>query len=78
MHGLKLKQNLLIGEKFHVYCNNNSNKYIFAYTNPLANIKGTKLMSQLKNSGAGWRMPTRDEALELMVCLYWKKKRFLG
>ena len=62
----------------YVYCNNNSNKYIFAYTNPLANIKGTKYDVATQKLGAGWRMPTRDEALELIYGCTWEKEEING
>lgn len=56
------------------FCNNNSNVYIFEYTNPLANIAGTKYDIATKVMGEGWRMPTRDEALELIYSCTWKQE----
>lgn len=55
------------------YCNNYANKYIFVYTNSLAEISGTKYDVAMALMGDEWRMPTRDEALELIYSCTWEK-----
>ncbi len=55
------------------YCNN-VNQYSFKYTNPLANITGTKYDVATSKMGEGWRMPTRDEALELIYSCTWEQE----
>lgn len=56
------------------YCNNNANQYIFVYSNPLTNISGTKYDVATSKLGEGWRMPTRDEAFELIYGCTWKQE----
>ena len=60
------------------YCNNNSNQYIFNYTNPLANICGSKYDVATDVMGSEWRMPTREEAVELIYSCTWERTELNG
>lgn len=58
----------------YAYCNNNSNQYIFDYTNPKTNICGTKYDVATKQLGEGWKMPSLAEANELISKCTWEKE----
>ena len=60
------------------FCNNNANKYVFKYTNPLSDISGTKYDAALTFMKLDWRMPTRDEALELIYNCNWEREEVNG
>ena len=60
------------------YCNNNSDKYIFEYNNPLADICGTKYDAATKKLGDGWKMPSMYEANELLTLCTWTKETVNG
>lgn len=60
------------------YCNNNSNQYIFKYTNPLSTICGTQYDVATEVMGNGWRMPTREEAVELIYSCTWEGAELNG
>lgn len=60
------------------YCNNRANKYIFNYTNPLSEISGTKYDVATVKKGQGWRIPTYDEALELIYNCNWEQEIING
>lgn len=60
------------------YCNNNANQYIFTYTNPLANICGSNYDVAKKVMGDQWRMPTREEAVELIYSCTWTSTQVNG
>lgn len=60
------------------FCNNYANKYVFKYTNPLSDISGTKYDAALTFMKADWRMPTRDEALELIYNCNWEREEVNG
>ncbi len=60
------------------YCNNNANQYIFVYNNPLSNICGSTYDVATKVMGSEWRMPTRDEAIELIYSCTWTKTQLNG
>ncbi len=60
------------------YCNNNSNQYIFSYTNPTTNICGTQYDVVTKILGEGWRTPSLAEANELITQCTWEKETIDG
>ena len=60
------------------YCNNNSNQYVFVYTNPQANICGSNYDVVSKQLGEGWRMPSLAEANELITKCSWEKVNIDG
>lgn len=60
------------------FCNNNSNQYIFVYTNPQTNICGTKYDVATKQLGDGWKMPSLAEANELISKCTWEKETIDG
>lgn len=60
------------------YCNNNANKYIFNYTNPLSNICGTSYDAATVKLGDGWRMPNLAEVNELISLCTWEKEEIQG
>lgn len=60
------------------YCNNNSNQYIFNYTNPQTNICGTKYDVATKQLGEGWKMPSLAEANELISNCTWERETIDG
>lgn len=62
----------------YAYCNNYANQYIFNYTNPLKSIEGSQYDVAKKVMGDGWRMPTRDEMLELIYCCIWENTELNG
>lgn len=62
----------------YAYCNNNSNQYIFNYTNPQTNICGTKYDVATKKLGEGWKMPSLAEANELISKCTWEKETVDG
>lgn len=62
----------------YAYCNNNSNQYIFDYTNPQTNICGTKYDVATKQKGDGWKMPSLAEANELISKCTWEKETVDG
>ena len=62
----------------YTYCNNNSDKYIFEYNNPLANICGTQYDAATKKLGDGWKMPSMYEATELLTLCTWTKETVNG
>lgn len=62
----------------YAYCNNNSNQYIFEYTNPQTNICGTKYDVATKQLGEGWKMPSLAEANELISKCTWEKETIDG
>lgn len=60
------------------YCNNNSNQYVFTYTNPIENICGTKYDVATTNLGDGWRTPSLAEVNELITHCTWEKEEIEG
>ena len=62
----------------YTYCNNNSDKYIFEYNNPLSNICGTQYDAARKKLGDGWKMPSMYEANELLTLCTWIKETVNG
>lgn len=57
----------------YLFCNNDDNVYIFEYTNSYADISGTIYDVATKKLGEGWRMPTKQEALELIYSCTWER-----
>lgn len=53
------------------YSYNDQSPYVFEYNNPVAEISGTKYDASYYNSDGMWRMPTRQEALELIYACKW-------
>lgn len=62
----------------YAYCNNNSNQYIFDYTNPQTNICGTKYDVATKQLGEGWKLPSLAEANELISKCTWERETVDG
>ena len=62
----------------YAYCNNNSNQYVFNYTNPTTNICGTQYDATTKVLGDGWKMPSLAEANELITLCTWEKETIDG
>ncbi len=62
----------------YLYCNNDSNKYVFTYTNPTENICGTKFDVATTNLGHGWRTPSLSEINELITYCTWTKEEIEG
>lgn len=56
------------------YSYNDQSPYVFEYNNPVAEISGTKYDASYYNSDGMWRMPTRQEALELIYACKWVKE----
>lgn len=57
----------------YAYADNSANKYVFKYDNPYANITGTGYDVARWKMGDEWRMPTREEVLELIYGCTWER-----
>lgn len=58
----------------YAYCDDPVYQNVYFYSNPLSNISGERRYDAATATlGAGWRMPTRNEAIELIYNCNWEQ-----